>query len=104
MANAFVKQIQNGNLFECFCQAGFRFNGDAELEKELNKKYKQYLKDPSNEELLKGLEEFEDQVAESIEHKAAGGDVEMLKALDNYNKYDTGFMCWDLCQAGVIVA
>ena len=52
---------------------------------------------------MKDLEEFEDKVAESIEYKTAGGDVEILKALDYYNKYDSGFMCWDLCQAGVIV-
>ena len=53
--------------------------------------------------MLKGLEEFEDKIAESLEYKAAGGDVEMLKALDYYYKRDPGFMCWDLCQAGVIV-
>jgi len=101
LAEVFVKTIKNGRLFNAFVRAGERLKVGGERVKECEAAYKAYLNDPENVALLKRLEELEEEVAAEHEYTTAGGDTEVLKALDFHNDMSEGFNMYDCCRSKV---
>ena len=97
MADQLTHVIKKGRLFKAFLAAGEDFKVSAELQEKLNKAYDNYLKNPDDQANLQRLEELEDEAAVIADYKTAGGDVEILKALDYHNDMSEGFNLYDCC-------
>ena len=97
MADQLTHVIKKGRLFKAFLSAGEDLKVSAELSAKLSKAYDDYLNDPDNKSNLERLEELEDEAAKQTEYKTAGGDVEILKALDYHNDMSEGFCLFDVC-------
>ena len=108
LTDAFVAVIQRGQLFSVFSNAGRRINISTDLDSKVDKLFDAYIADPENVAKLKALEAVEMEVAQAIEYKTAGGDVEILKELDHHNDIcpdeDCGLQCFDVCRAGVAIS
>ena len=101
LAEAFVNVIKSGNLFDAFVNAGFRMTLNAELREELQKRCGAYHQDPENLKLRDALEALEEKVEDDLSYKTAGGDTDILKALDFHNKMHDGFNTFDICRAEI---
>ena len=98
LAEALVEVIKGGRMFSAFMRANERQQLSSTNVEACEKAYEEYLQDPENKEKLEELEEL---VAEDHEYKTAGGDTEILKALDYHNDMSEGFNMFDLCRAKV---
>jgi hypothetical protein len=105
MANALMKAIQAGGLYEVFSQAGERYRVLATsegLNARLMSKYDEYLANPWNTELLAELESLEEQMEEAHDYTTMKGDpeqVEYLKALDFVDALTPDLRCFNVCRA-----
>ena len=97
MANQLAHVIKNGRLFKAFLSAGEAFKVSAALQDKLNLAYAAYFQNPDGQGNLARLEELEDEAAKETEYKTAGGDPEILKALDFHNDMSEGFNMYDIC-------
>ena len=105
LAEALVKVIKSGVLFDAFMNAGKRLKMSQEMNDKLNKAYDKYLDTDCSDEALVELERLEDEMGRSLDYQAANGDTKILKALDFHNGVDdddqssSGFHIFDVCKA-----
>ncbi len=100
LAKELLGVIQNGVLFKAFESAGRRFKIHGETLAKVDEAFEAYQKDPT-EEKYQALEQLEEKYAEGLEYQTAGGNPEVLKALDYENAVpgEQNFACFDICRS-----